>query len=174
MVLLALCTFSLVACFGKSAPVDPVTDSTYYQQKLTQLANDIAKKAAHRPRKAAMMDFVNQNGKTSQFGKYLTAKFNEISVMNKLFQTPAEGEVSKTIKQLGLTYNGTLDSVSTKRLGEALGCDAIIVGTISDLQKGSDVDLVIKMIDTKSGNIISASSASFFRSKQVSAMLESF
>jgi len=45
---------------------------------------------------------------------------------------------------------------------------------ISDLQKGSDVDLVVRMIDTKTGTVISASSASFLRSKQVSSMLESF
>ncbi|MBI3580819.1 MAG: hypothetical protein HY098_01865 [Nitrospinae bacterium] len=45
---------------------------------------------------------------------------------------------------------------------------------MSDLQKGSDVDLTVKMIDAKTGVVVSASSASFLRSKQVSSMLENF
>jgi hypothetical protein len=169
-ILLAL---AFVSC--ASAPVkDPVTDALYIKQRLTRLANDIMLKASRPPKKAAIMDFVNSNGKTSQFGKILTSKFTEISVAKNLFITPTDGEVSKSLKQLGLSYNGTLDGASVRKLGDALGCDTLIFGTISDLQKGSDVDLALKMVDVKTGNIVSASSTSFFRSKQVSALLDSF
>ncbi|MBI5177972.1 MAG: hypothetical protein HZA04_01770 [Nitrospinae bacterium] len=168
----------LIAAFAascaKEPPKEPVTDSSYFNQKLGKLSDDLIKKAARKPRKVAVLDFVNPNGKTSQLGKYLTAKFSELSIQKNLFQTPVEGEVSKALKTLGIAYNGTMDGASAKRLGEAIAGDAIIVGMISDLQKGSDVDLVVRMIDTKTGTVISASSASFLRSKQVSSMLESF
>ncbi len=170
-----LLSLSLPSCFlFRGPPPDPTTNASYFQEKLTKLATDLSKNATRHPRKVAVMDFVNPSGKTSQLGKYLTAKFTEISVMKSLFQTPAEGEVTKAAKQMGISYNGTMDSAAAKRLGEAIGADAIIVGTISDLQKGSDVDLVVKIIDAKNGNVISASSTSFLRSKQVSTMLESF
>jgi len=68
----------------------------------------------------AVLDFVNPNGKTSQLGKYLTAKFSELSIQKNLFQTPVEGEVSKALKTLGIAYNGTMDGASAKRLGEAI------------------------------------------------------
>jgi PBP1b-binding outer membrane lipoprotein LpoB len=171
---LLLMAVFLPACFGKAAPVEPVTDSSYFSQKLTKMADELVKKAARRPRKVAVLNFVNPNGKTSQLGKYITAKFSEISVQKNLFQTPTDGEIAKALKQAGIAYNGTLDAASAQRLGEAIASDAIVVGMISDLQKGSDVDLVVKMIDAKTGNVISASSASFVRSKQVSSMLVSY
>ena len=173
LTLLAFLTLTALSCATEPAK-DPVTDSKYFLGKISRLADSLIKPAARHPRRAAIMEFVNTNGKTSQFGRYLTSKFTEISVGKNLFVTPAEGEVSKSLKQLNLAYNGTIDGASAKKLGEALGCDAIIVGTVSDLQKGSDVDLTVKMIDAKTGIVVSASSASFFRSKQVSSMLESF
>jgi TolB-like protein len=169
-----LLTLALFSCSGKEVAKDPTTNSSYYQEKLAKLADELAEKAVRRPRKVVILDFVNTNGKTSQFGRYITSKFTEIAVIKKLFVTPAEGEVSKTIKQLNLAYNGTLDSVSVKKLGDALNADGVVVGIISDLQKGGDVDLVLKLLDTKTGNVVSAASTNFFRSKQVSTMLENF
>lgn len=173
LTLLAFLTISTFSC-ATEPQKDPVTDSKYFLGKVSRLADSLIKQAVRHPRRAAIMDFVNANGKTSQFGKYLTSKFTEISVEKNLFVTPAEGEISKSLKQLNLAYNGTVDGMSAKKLGETLNCDAIIVGTVSDLQKGSDVDLTVKMIDVKTGVVVSASSASFLRSKQVSSMLENF
>ncbi len=159
---------------SKEIPPPPVTDSTYFNGKLGILADQLAQSAIRRPRRAAVLDFVNQDGKTSQLGKYLTTKFIEISSQKALFITPSDGEVSAAIKAQGIKYNGTLNTENASKLGRTLGVDALIVGVVSDLQKGSDVDLVVKMIDARNGNIISAASTSFYRSKQVSGLLESF
>lgn len=175
ILLTAVAALSLNGCwFFREPPPPPVTDSQYFNEKITSLGDSLINGATRRPRKVVILDFVNTNGKTSQLGKYLTAKFLEISVQNNWYLTPPEGEVSKTLKQLNLTYNGSMDAASATRLGAAMAADALIVGVISDLQKGSDVDLVVKMIDAKTGTVISAASASFIRSKQVSGMMESF
>lgn len=167
--------FLFTASCQSGPPKDPVTNDNYYKNRLTKLSANLVKGASRPPEKVAILDFVNaNNGKTSQFGKFITSKFVEVSVSKNLFVTPAEGEVAKAMKQLKINYNGTLDGLSAGKLGDALGCDSLIFGTVSDLQKGSDVDLTLKMVDSKTGNIVSAASASFVRSKQVSAMLESF
>lgn len=162
-----------VSC-SKEPPPPPVTDSLYFNGKIGILVDQLAQNALRRPRRAAVLDFVNQNGKTSQLGKFVTAKFTEISSQKALFTTPSDGEVAAAIKAQGIKYNGTINTENATKLGQALGVDALIVGVLSDLQKGSDVDLAVKMVDTRNGNIISAASASFYRSKQVSGMLESF
>lgn len=170
----------LTALFGftvscSKAPVGPpITDSLYFNGKLSILADQLAQNTTRRPRRAAVLDFVNQNGKTSQLGKYVTAKFMEISSQKALFTIPSEGEVAAAIKAQGIKYNGSVNTEDAAKLGKALGVDALIVGVLSDLQKGSDVDLAVKMIDTRNGNVVSAASTSFERSKQVSGMLESF
>ncbi|MBI5638009.1 MAG: hypothetical protein HZA03_08580 [Nitrospinae bacterium] len=162
-----------VSCSKEPLP-PPVTDSLYFNGKLGLLADQLAQNALRRPRRAAVLDFVNQNGKTSQLGKYVTGKFMEITSQKALFTAPSDGEVATAIKAQGIKYNGTLNTESAIKLGQALAVDALIVGILSDLQKGSDVDLVVKMIDVRNGNIMSAASTSFYRSKQVSGMLESF
>ncbi|GMT42479.1 MAG: hypothetical protein IEMM0002_0890 [bacterium] len=173
-VVIALVFYAASYACAVKVPPPPVTDSTYFNAKIDQLAVDIMDNASKRVRKAAVLDFVNSNGKTSQLGKYVTKKFSEIAVLNKLFQMPTEGQVAESISRLGLSYTGTLDKISVGKLGEALGVDTLIMGVIADLQKGSDIDLSIQMVETRSGNIVSAASTSFYRSKQVSKLLESF
>ncbi len=90
------------------------------------------------------------------------------------FSCAAEVEVSKSIRQLNLAYKDTMDGAPAKKLGETLNYDTITVGTVSDLQKGSDVDLTVKMKDAKTGVVVSATSTTFLRSKQVSLMMENF
>ncbi len=162
------------ASCSKAPLPPPVTDSLYFNGKIGILADQLAKNAVRRPRRVAVLDFVNQNGKTSQLGKYVTAKFIEISSQKVLFTTPSDGEVATAIKSQGIKYNGSINTEGTIKLGQVLGVDALVVGVLSDLQKGSDVDLAVKMVDTRNGNVISAASTSFYRSKQVSGMLESF
>ena len=152
----------------------PVTNSAYFNSKMTKLANDLMKNSSKKVRRAAVLDFVNSNGRTSQLGKYVKTKFSEIAVLKSLFQMPVDGQVTDSIAELNLDYRGTLNKDSAGKLGRALGVDSLIIGQISDLQKGSDVDLTIRMVEVRTGNIISAASTSFHRSKNVSSMLESF
>lgn len=163
----------LFACAGKEiAP--PVTDSNYFNDKMEQLATDVMKNLSKKVRRVAVLNFVNSDGRTSRFGSIVTRKFFEVAVRKSLFQMPSEGQVSESITRLALSYTGTLDTASAVKLGEALGVDALVVGVIADLQKGSDIDLSIQMLEARSGNIISAASISFYRSKQASNLLETF
>ncbi len=164
---------TVVSCASKEQP-PPVTDSAYFNIKIQDLADDILFNANRKIVRVAVLDFVNSDGRTSQLGKYFKNKFAETAVKHNLFQVPVEGQVNKAMLDLKLRYNGTLDVESASKLGKALRVDTIVIGVISDLQKGSDVDLVVKMVDARTGQIISAASASFYRSKQVSSMLETF
>lgn len=163
----------LFSCAGKILP-PPVTDSSYFNLKMEKLADDLMKNSSKKVRRAAVLDFVNTNGRTSELGRYVTKKFAEIAVLKTLFTMPTNGQVIDSIDKLNLDFKGTLNRESAGKLGSELGVEALIIGQIADLKKGSDVDLTIQMVEVRSGNIISAASTSFYRSKQVSSLLESF
>lgn len=171
--LLGLLVLALAGGCAKKDVPPPATDSGYFNKKMSQLAIDITSNSSRQVRKAAVMDFVNAGGSTSQLGRYVTNKFQAIVVERKLFQTPSKGQVTEALNKTGVNYNGTLDAASAKKLADELGVSALIVGIISDLQKGSDIDLLVQMIDARSGNVISAASTSFRRSKSVSTLFES-
>lgn len=162
------------ACAAKEVPAPPVTDSSYFNGKMEQLATDVMDNLSKKVRRVAILNFVNSDGRTSRLGSIVTRKFFGVAVRNNLFQMPSGGQVAESMSRLAISYVGTLDSVSAGKLGESLGVDALVVGIISDLQKGSDIDLSIQILEARSGNIISAASSSFYRSKQVSNLLESF
>jgi len=161
------------ACAGKEIS-PPVTDSNYFNDKMEWLATDVMANLSKKVRRVAVLNFVNSDGRTSRLGSIVTRKFFEVAVRRNLFQMPSEGQVAESITRLALSYAGTMDKISAGKLGEALGADALIVGVIADLQKGSDVDLSIQILETRTGNVISAASISFYRSKQISNLLETF
>lgn len=163
----------LFACAGKIMP-PPVTDSSYFNAKMEKLATDLITTSSKKVRRAAVLNFVNTNGKTSQLGRYVTTKFYEIVVLKSLFTMPTGGQVDESIAKLDLDYQGTLNRETAGKLGRELGVEALIIGQIADLQKGSDVDLTVQMVEVRTGNIISAASTSFYRSKQVSSLLEKY
>lgn len=162
------------ACAVQEVPPPPVTDSTYFNDKMGQLATDVMESSSKKVRRVAILNFVNSDGRTSRLGSIVTRKFFEVAVQRNLFQMPSGGQVAESISRLAISYAGTLDKISAGKLGKALGVDALIVGIIADLQKGSDIDLSIQILETRTGNIVSAASSSFYRSKQVSNLLESF
>ncbi len=163
----------LFACAGKVLP-PPVTDSSYFNAKMEKLATALITTSSKKVRRAAVLNFVNTNGRASQLGRYVTTKFYEIVVLKSLFTMPTGGQVAESITKLNLDYQGTLNRETAGKLGRELGVEALIIGQIADLQKGSDVDLTVQMVEVRTGNIISAASTSFYRSKQVSSLLEKY
>ena len=163
----------LFACAGKILP-PPVTDSSYFNAKMDKLATDLINTSSKKVRRAAVLNFVNTNGRTSDLGRYVTTKFYGIVVSKSLFTMPTGGQVEQSITKLELDYQGTLNKETAGKLGRELGVEALIIGQIADLQKGSDVDLTVQMVEVRTGNIISAASTNFYRSKQVSSLLEKF
>ena len=163
----------LFSCAGKILP-PPVTDSSYFNAKMGRLAADLIKTSSKKVRRAAVLNFVNTNGRTSDLGRYVTTKFYGIVVLKSLFTMPTGGQVEQSIIKLELDYQGTLNRETAGKLGRELGVEALIIGQIADLQKGSDVDLTVQMVEVRTGNVISAASTSFYRSKQVSSLLGKF
>jgi len=166
-----LLVFSTLAGCAKDIP-EPVTNADYFDQKMEQLAITLANNDIKRISKAAVLDFKNSDGRTSQLGRYLSTKFTDIIIRHQLYTIPSFGEVDSAIKSEGIKYNGTLDKESAMKLGKALNVEGLIVGVISDLQKGSDIDLIVSIIEVKSGNIISSANINLLRSKSVSTMLD--
>jgi hypothetical protein len=163
----------LFACAGTILP-PPITDSSYFNSKMEKLATDLIKTSSKKVRRAAVLNFVNTNGRTSDLGRYVTTKFYGIVVLKSLFTMPTSGQVEQSINKLELDFQGSLNRETASQLGRELGVEALIIGQIADLQKGSDVDLTVQMVEVRTGNIISAASTSFYRSKQVSSLLEKF
>ena len=160
------------AFFEDEEIIVPVTNTEYFDEKVTAVADSLSANTTKRVNRAAVLPFANPDGSISQLGRYLSTKLGTVAVRRQLFTMPSHGEVEKAMDAEQIKYNGTLDGESARKLGGALNVDTLVVGVISDLQKGSDIDLLVSMIDVRSGHVISAANTSIIRSKSVSTMMK--
>jgi hypothetical protein len=78
------------------------------------------------------------------------------------FDVTDAGETQKVLRSLGVTPYGGLDLESLRRIGEAAGVDAVILGRVDDYNEGlrpgattsPSVALDARMLETATGKIL--------------------
>jgi TolB-like protein len=152
-----------------------VTDSKYYEGKIKMVSGQLLKYASdteEKIEKVAVMDFVNANGKVSALGKYLGSKLSETIIETNSFKVAQRGEVLEVMKKNNITFPSGLNNDTIKKVGEGLQVDAIFFGEIIDL--GTNIDVNVKFISSKSGEILSADSIDIERTKSAVNLMETY
>ncbi len=177
--LIAYCL--LLTVFGCGKQVVIVTDSKYYEGKIKTVLGQLLKSAsdtkekhavsgANLIEKVAVMDFVNANGKVSALGKYLGSKLSETIIESNSFKVAQRGEVLEVMKKNNIASPSALNNETIKKVGEGLRVDGIFFGEIIDL--GTNIDVNVKFIGSKNGEILSAGSIDIERTKSVVNLME--
>ncbi|HEB73407.1 MAG TPA: hypothetical protein ENI77_12420 [Nitrospirae bacterium] len=167
------CQSAMVMAGLKKAP-PPVTDSAYFNGQMEKLLEHLKANKSRNFRRAAILNFVNTNGKVSELGKILTIKFGERAVAGNHFRIVPSGQVKQALETLKIEFKGELTKEQVKLIGDELKADAVVTGKISDLQKGSDVDLTVSAIQPSTGDLVSAAGINIYRSKQVQTLIQQF
>jgi TolB-like protein len=166
---------------GCSKQVAIVTDARYYEGKINELTELLLKtipkeklesKEAKLINKVAIMDFVNSNGKVSALGKYLGSKLSETIIEKNYFNVAQRGEVLDALKNNNIVFTGIMNNETIKKVGERLKVDAVFFGEIVDL--GTNIDVNIKFILVKDGEMLSAASIDIERTKSAINLMETY
>lgn len=166
---------------GCSKQVAVVTDAKYYEGKINELTEQLLKSIpkekieaneAKLINKVAIMDFVNSNGRVSALGKYLGSKLSETIIEKNYFKVAQRGEVLDAMKNNNIVFTGVMNNETIKKLGEKLQVDAIFFSEIVDL--GTNIDVNIKLILIKTGEMFSAASIDIERTKSAVNLMETY
>jgi TolB-like protein len=166
---------------GCAKQVIIVTDARYYEGKIKALTDQLVKSVtkeklavagADKINRVAVMDFINFNGKVSTLGKYLSSKLSETIIEKNYFKVVQRGEVLGVLKVNNIVSTGGLNNETMKRLGEGLNADAFFFGEIIDL--GTNIDINVKFISSKNGEILSAASFNIDRTRSAINLMETF
>ena len=181
-VISVICIFLCVIIFsGCSKQVAVVTDAKYYEGKINELTEQLLKSipkekieanGAKLINKIAIMDFVNSNGRVSALGKYLGSKLSETIIEKNYFKVAQRGEVLDALKNNNIVFTGVMNNETIKKLGERLKVDAVFFGEIVDL--GTNIDVNIKFILVKDGEMLSAASIDIERTKSAVNLMETY
>ncbi len=67
--------------------------------------------------------------------------------------------LAKVMGELKLQASGAVDEETVKKLGQLLGADAVVTGTLNDLSEG-ETEVNARVVQTETGRILAAASAS--------------
>ena len=177
---LTLAIISTVACDIRMAPSEywskmfrTQTDTKYYRGKAKTLVQNLAENAEEYDiNRVAVLDLVDEEGRTPILGEYLSERVIEEITREKLFRVTHKGEVVEALNQLELkpSYLYTRDDI--KSLGKALNSQALLTGKLTDL--GTNLDIHLTLVDVMTGEVIASASEHLTRTKFAVEMLRHF
>jgi curli biogenesis system outer membrane secretion channel CsgG len=116
----------------------------------TQIATNVAKE---QKRKIAILPFRELDGKPTVLGTYISEELVTDLFASGGLSIVERSMLDRLLGEIRLSQTGLIDPDTAKRLGKIAGVDAIVTGTITDLQ--SYVALNCRLIDAQTGSIFS-------------------
>lgn len=108
--------------------------------------------------KIAVVDFTDLQGNITELGRFLAEEVSAVLVQaGKRFEVIDRVHLKSILREHKLSLTGLIDPATVKKLGRITGADAIVTGTTIPL--GENMRVIVKVLDTETAKIISASSA---------------
>jgi TolB-like protein len=122
---------------------------------ISDLSSQIAKQStdAHKGR-IAVVPFREIGGQPTVLGAFIAEELVTDLVGTNKFDLIERATLDKVIGELKLNASGAIDPATAKHIGQLAGADAIVTGTITDLQ--SYVAVNCRIVDTDTGRIFAA------------------
>jgi len=109
--------------------------------------------------KLAVLAFPYTSEKPSEGPVVVQERLTTLLASDKNVILIERGLMKKVMEELKLQASGAVDEETVKKLGKLLGADAVVTGTLNDLQDGN-CEVNARIVETESGRILAAASAS--------------
>jgi TolB-like protein len=120
----------------------------------TQIATNAAKEQKNR---IAVLPFRELDGRASVLGTFIAEELVTNLFMLGGMEIVERAMLDRVLGELKLAQTGVIDPETAKQVGKIAGVDAIVTGSITDLQ--SYVALNCRLIDAQTGRIFAAAQA---------------
>jgi len=162
----------LVTLFFWSTALAQGVPQPTLEEGIQQLAVDIANQMKKRDiKKIAIDDFTDLNGYKSALGDFiseeLVTNFYTQSLGN--FDVVERRELARVLKEQKLGSTGLLNKKTIAKIGEILGIDAIVTGSIAYL--GRNIKINARMIGVDNAKVFAAAARKIPKDETVEALL---
>lgn len=104
----------------------------------------------------AVLDFLNSDGRLSELGKqFMDESITYLSTMNPAVKVVERQQINQIIHELDLHASGYINEKTAVGLGEMVGADAIVIGTLTK-RTNTSIIINIRIVDIKTGIIFSS------------------
>ncbi|HEV8433276.1 MAG TPA: FlgO family outer membrane protein [Thermoanaerobaculia bacterium] len=137
-----------------------------------ELADQISIAAVRQGKhKIAVIPFRELGGRTTVLGTYLAEEIVTRLVETGVLDVVERSLLDKVMAELKFSQSGAVDPESARHLGRIIGVEAIVTGSITDLQ--SYVGVNCRLIDTESGRIFGAAQTRIVKDTDMQKSLKS-
>ncbi len=107
-----------------------------------------------KPMVVAVADFINEDGRVSKLGHYISSKLTPCLARSQRFSVLERGLIEKVIEEQHFQVSPFVDEASTQKFGKLLGAETIISGTITEMDNIFYINA--KAIGVTQGNLITS------------------
>jgi len=127
-----------------------------YEEGVADLSKAIVTDAAKfKKQKLAVVDFTDLSGNVTELGRFLAEELSvSLVITGAGLEIVDRTQLNKILREQALSFSGVIDPAAVKKVGQLAGVDALIAGTITDLE--DTIRLTMKIIATDTGSLVSA------------------
>jgi len=174
--LVAACLAAAVlaaACSSASREKRPdATGCMTLDQGVTALAGGIASDTADGPRvRIAVIEFLDLKQQENELGALVAEGLVSQLSQGERFELVERSLINRVFQEQAFSAQDAVDAETAQELGQLLGVEAILSGTIADL--GDRLTVHARLIDTGTGKVLAAESVHLERTEPVLALYRS-
>ncbi len=142
-----------------------------YEQEINSLSTAMAEKIAAAGKKTiAVVDFTDLQGNVTELGRFLAEEFSvALASTSKGFEVVDRTHLKSILIEHKLSSTGIIDPQTARKLGQIIGVDALITGTITPF--GDSIRISVKVLDTTTAKVVSASTGNIAKTKAIEELL---
>ncbi|MBI5745848.1 MAG: DUF4384 domain-containing protein [Nitrospirae bacterium] len=168
IILLILLAIPLACAHAPSNPASTEPDlSENIDRFVAELTGD---GAVFEGKKFAFADLTDSSGQKTQLTSYLEERIIERLAKTNKIHLVERGRLDALMSELKFNASGYIEDRYEKAVGRMLGADGLITGTMTDL--GESYDLIVRLIKTETGEIMSVAQIEIPKDKKIQGLQE--
>ncbi len=171
IIFLLSCVFLIISCGPAYKPqeVRKQEASTMDQQMNNLTSQIISSFNQSNVRKIAVIEFADLEGKVTQLGKFIAEELITRIFTTGKFEVVERNLLQKVLEEQKLGTTGYIDQETAISIGQILGVDAIITGSLTDL--GENIKINARLISTETGSVFAVASVNVVKDNTIKLLL---
>lgn len=150
----------------------PALAASNLEEGVGQLAQQISKSMQEKQKqKIAIIDFSDLNGNVTSLGQFMAEELTTqlFMVAPGKFEVVERRQLMKLEDELMLGQTGFIEEKSIKKMGQVLGVDAIVTGSMTDL--GNTVKINARLIGVESAKVFAVAATDIPKTGMVADLI---
>jgi curli biogenesis system outer membrane secretion channel CsgG len=119
--------------------------------------------------KIAVIEFADLEGNVTQLGRFIAEELITRIFTSGRFEVVERNLLQKVLEEQQLGMTGYIDQATAISLGQILGVDAIITGSLTDL--GKNVKINARLISTGTGSVFAVASVNVIKDSTIKLLM---